>query len=426
MALVRRRIAEVCAHDERDSRAARAPNRIGHHNEFAPAKPVSRDPPSISDYRELARKRLPRFLFDYVDGGSYAEVTLRRNVDDLEAVALRQRVLRDVSNIRLSTQLFGEELTLPLVLGPIGLAGMNARRGETQAIRAATAAGLPFCLSTVSLCPIAEVARESSRPFWYQLYMMRDRGFMRDLIKQAKAAGSTVLVFTVDMPLPGARYRDQRSGLAGRAGIANNLKRLLQAIGKPGWSYDVGLRGGPHNLGNVAPLLGRDSGLEDFLGWMRDNFEPACTWADLDFIRSCWDGPLVIKGILDVEDASMAASLGAEGIIVSNHGGRQLDGVLSTAKALPPIVEVVGDRLTVLADGGVRSGLDVVRMMALGAKGVLLGRAWAYALAAGGQAGVTHMLQLLESEMRVAMSLTGTTSAGDISPRILVDRVDEE
>jgi L-lactate dehydrogenase (cytochrome) len=376
---------------------------------------------SALDYRELARRRLPRFLFDYIDGGSYAEVTLRRNVADLEAIALRQRVLRDVSNIDLTTNLFGQDMRLPVALAPIGLAGMNARRGEVQAARAAAAAGVPFCLSTVSACPIQEVAKASPKPFWFQLYMIRDRGFMIDLLAQAKAAGCNLLVFTVDMPLPGSRYRDHRSGLAGAPGLRGSIRRTLQALGKPGWAYDVGLRGRPHHLGNVAPVLGESSGLEDFLGWMRDNFDPSCTWADLDFLRAHWDGPIVIKGILDPDDARAAAATGVDGIVVSNHGGRQLDGVLSTARALPPIVDAVGDRLIVLADGGVRSGLDVVRLMALGAKGVLLGRAWVYALAGGGEAGIAHMLKLFGAEVKVALSLTGCTSVREISRDMLVE-----
>ena len=372
------------------------------------------------DYRELARRRLPRFLFDYIDGGSYAEVTLRRNVADLEAIALRQRVLRDVSRLDLSTNLFGQQMRLPIALAPIGLAGMNARRGETQAARAAAAAGIPFCLSTVSACPIGEVAAATDRPFWFQLYMIRDRAFMIDLIAQAKSAGCNLLVFTVDMPLPGSRYRDLRSGLAGAPGLAGSMRRTLQAMGKPHWAWNVGVRGRPHQLGNVAPVLGAKSGLEDFLGWMRDNFDPTCTWADLDFIRQHWDGPIVIKGVLDPEDAEEAARIGVNGIIVSNHGGRQLDGVPSTAQALPALVDAVGEKLTILADGGVRSGLDVVRLMALGAKGVLLGRAWVYALAARGEAGIAHVLQLFEAEMKVAMSLTGCTSVREIDRDMLV------
>ena len=375
---------------------------------------------SALDYRELARRRLPHFLFEYIDGGSYAEVTLRRNVADLEAIALRQRVLNDVSTLDLSTELLGERLALPIALGPIGLAGMNARRGEVQAARAAEAAGVPFCLSTVSACPLPEVAHAIRRPIWFQLYMIRDRAFMRDLLVQAREVGCSTLVFTVDMPVPGSRYRDYRSGLAGASGFAGSLRRTFQSMLRPAWAYDVGVRGRPHSLGNVAPVLGKNTGLEDFFAWMRNNFDPTVSWRDLDFIRSEWKGPLVIKGILDSDDAHAAAEIGADGIVVSNHGGRQLDGVPSTAFALPPIANAVGHRLTVLADGGVRSGLDVVRLLALGAKGVLLGRAWVYALAARGEAGVTHMLQLMEAEMRVAMALTGCTSIDRITPEALV------
>ncbi len=373
-------------------------------------------PASIDDYREAARRRVPHFLFEYVDGGSYAETTLRRNIDDLRAVPLRQRVLRNVAKIDLSTSLFGEALAMPVALAPVGLAGLLARRGEVQAVRAAEAAGVPFCLSTVSACAIAEVKAGASKPFWFQLYMIRDRPFMRDLLVKAREAGCSTLVFTVDLPVPGSRYRDRRSGLAGASGLRGDLRRIGQALDRPGWAWDVGIHGRPLSLGNVAPLMGPKSGLEDFFAWMGRNFDATVTWEDLDFIRSEWKGPLIIKGILDVEDAVKAAELGADGLVVSNHGGRQLDGVRSSADCLPAIAAAVGDRLTVLADGGVRSGLDVVRMLALGAKGVMLGRAWAFALAGGGQAGVAHMLQLMAAEMGVAMALTGVTRIADIGP----------
>lgn len=374
---------------------------------------------SAIDYRELARRRLPRFLFDYIDGGSYAEVTLRRNVADLEDVALRQRVLRDVSRLDLGTTLFGQKLALPVALAPIGLAGLTARRGEVQAARAAEAAGIPFTLSTVSACPLAEVARSVAGPIWFQLYMIRDRGFMRDLLAQAASAGCSALLFTIDMPVPGSRYRDYHSGLAGAAGLRGRLGRLSQGAMHPRWAWDVGMMGRPHQLGNVAPLLGRKSGIEDFFAWLRANFDPTIHWRDLEFIRSEWKGPLILKGILDPEDAREAVRNGADGIVVSNHGGRQLDGVLSSVRALPPIVDAVGDEISILVDGGVRSGLDVVRMLALGARGVLLGRAWAYALAGGGQRGVAHLLALIEAEMRVAMALTGATSIAAIDRSIL-------
>ena len=375
---------------------------------------------SATDYRALAKARLPHFLFEYIDGGSYAEVTLRRNVADLENVALRQRVMRDISSISLGTSMFGQPARLPVALAPVGLAGMYARRGEVQALLAAQDFGIPFCLSTVSVCPIAEVARAAEAPFWFQLYMIRDRAFLADLMAAAREAGCSALVFTVDMPVPGTRYRDYRSGLAGAAGAMGSLRRIGQAMLRPHWAREVGLLGRPHHLGNVAPMLKGRTGMEDFFAWMGRNFDPAVNWSDLDWVREHWDGPLIIKGILDVDDARAAASLGADGIVVSNHGGRQLDGVPSTARALPAIADAVGADLSILADGGVRSGLDVVRMLALGAHGVMIGRLWAYALAARGQAGVAHMLGLIEAEMKVAMALTGTTHIDQLDRSILI------
>jgi len=365
------------------------------------------------DFREAARRRLPRFLFDYADGGAYTESTLRRNVTDLADIALRQRVLQGCGDIDLKTTLFGQEQSLPVMLGPIGIAGMFRRRGETQAARAAKAAGVPFCLSTVSVCSLAEVAKAAANDrLWFQLYVIRDRSFMRDLLQTAKAVGVKALVFTVDMPIPGARYRDAHSGMSGPRAP---LRRLLQTLAKPRWAWDVGLHGRPHQLGNLEPVLGKASGLNDYMGWLGSNFDPTILWKDLDWIREGWDGPLIIKGILDPEDARAAADIGADGIVVSNHGGRQLDGVLSSARALPAVVEAVGNRLTVLADSGIRSGLDVVRMLALGAKGVLLGRAWIFAVAARGQPGVEQLLDLIAREMRVAMILTGVRQVAEIS-----------
>uniref|UniRef100_UPI0035C99DA4 FMN-dependent L-lactate dehydrogenase LldD n=1 Tax=uncultured Sphingomonas sp. TaxID=158754 RepID=UPI0035C99DA4 len=371
---------------------------------------------SAADFREAARRRLPRFLFDYADGGAYAEETLRRNVSDLSDIALRQRVLKDVATIDLSTTLFGRKLRLPVGLGPVGISGMYARRGEVQAARAAAKAGVPMCLSTVSICGIEEVARVAD-PFWFQLYVIRDRAFMKDLIATAKASGAEALIFTVDMPVPGARYRDAHSGMSGPNAP---LRRMLQAMTHPRWAWDVGLRGRPHTLGNLAPVLGKDSGLNDYMGWLGSNFDPSIQWRDLEWIRAEWDGPLILKGILDPEDAREAAAIGANGIVVSNHGGRQLDGVLSTARALPAIADAVGDALTVLVDGGVRNGLDVVRMLALGAQGVLLGRAWVYAMAAAGEGGVTQLLDLIAKEMTVAMTLTGVNRIAAIDRSILV------
>jgi len=371
---------------------------------------------SAADFRAAAKRRLPRFLFDYIDGAAYGEVTARRNVEDLADIALRQRVLVDVSDIDLSTTLFGRRQSLPVALGPVGLSGMYARRGETQAARAAAAKGVPACLSSLSVCAIEEVAAACPDPIWFQLYMIRDRGFMADLLATARAAGCAALVLTVDLPMPGARYRDAHSGMTGPYA---RWRRFAQALAHPRWAWDVGLMGRPHSLGNFAPVLGGEGGLDDYVGWIGRNFDPSLTWRDIDWIRSHWKGPLIVKGILDPEDARRAVEIRADGIVVSNHGGRQLDGVLSTARALPAIVDAVGGRLTVLADGGVRSGLDVVRMLALGAQGVLLGRAWAFALAARGGAGVAQLLDIFEAEMRVAMALTGVTSVGQIDRSIL-------
>jgi L-lactate dehydrogenase (cytochrome) len=374
---------------------------------------------SITDYREVARRRLPPFLFEYIDGGSYAEQTLHRNVADLQALALRQLVLRDVSAIDLSAQLFGTTYKMPVVLAPIGLGGMNRRRGEVQAARAAQKAGIPFCLSTVSVCPIAEVTAEAPGEIWFQLYMLKDRGFVKAMLDDAGARGISKLVFTVDLPMPGARYRDVRSGLAGAPGLAGRLRRLGQALGHPAWMLDVAIRGRPLSMGNVAASIGGKAGLQDFIAWLGGNFDASVTWTDIEWIRANWKGQLIIKGILDPEDARQAAEIGADGIVVSNHGGRQLDGVISTVRALPAIAALVGGRVTILADGGIRSGLDVVRMLALGANGVMIGRAWVYALAARGEPGVKHILSLMRAEMSIAMALTGCKTIADINAAVI-------
>ncbi|WP_019340347.1 FMN-dependent L-lactate dehydrogenase LldD [Stutzerimonas stutzeri] len=373
-----------------------------------------------TDYRAAAKRKLPPFLFHYVDGGAYAEHTLRRNVEDLASIALRQRVLRNMSELSLETQLFGETLSMPVALAPVGLTGMLARRGEVQAARAADKKGIPFTLSTVSVCPIEEVAPAIKRPMWFQLYVLKDRGFMKNALERAKAAGVTTLVFTVDMPTPGARYRDAHSGMSGPNA---SVRRILQAMAHPLWAWDVGLHGKPHDLGNITTYRGHTTGLEDYIGWLAANFDPSISWKDLEWIREFWDGPMVIKGILDAEDARDAVTFGADGIIVSNHGGRQLDGVMSSARAMPAIADAVKGDLKILADSGIRNGLDVVRMIALGADTVLLGRAFAYALAVDGEAGVTNLLDLIEKEMRVAMVLTGTKTISEISADSLVREV---
>ncbi|WP_141059358.1 FMN-dependent L-lactate dehydrogenase LldD [Stenotrophomonas rhizophila] len=371
-----------------------------------------------TDYRAAAQRRLPPFLFHYIDGGAYAEHTLKRNVSDLADIALRQRVLRNMAELSLETTLFGERLAMPVALAPVGLTGMYARRGEVQAARAAASRGIPFTLSTVSVCPIEEVAPAIDRPMWFQLYVLKDRGFMRNALERAKAAGVTTLVFTVDMPTPGARYRDAHSGMSGPNAP---LRRMLQAATHPRWAWDVGLRGRPHDLGNISTYRGSPTGLADYIGWLSANFDPSISWKDLEWIREFWTGPMVIKGILDPDDARDAVRFGADGIVVSNHGGRQLDGVLSTARALPAIADAVKGELKILADSGIRSGLDVVRMLALGADSVLLGRAFVYALAAQGGEGVANLLDLMAKEMRVAMTLTGAKTIADISGDALAE-----
>jgi L-lactate dehydrogenase (cytochrome) len=378
---------------------------------------LARAAANVSDYRALAKARLPHFLFEYLDGGSYDEVTLRRNVEDLQSVALKQRVLRDVSAIDLSTELFEQRWAMPVGLGPVGLSGLYARRGEVQAARAAAAANVPFSLSTLSGCSIGEVAKGSGSPFWFQLYIVKDLGFVSDMIARAKEAGCGALLLTVDLAVPGTRYRDYRAGMSGS--MRGSGGRMRQVLQRPDWAWDVAVRGRPLTMGNLETLLGAGAVLADLMGWVGANFDASVTWKDVEWVRQQWKGPLIIKGILDPEDAREAVAAGADGIVVSNHGGRQLDGVLSSARALPAIADAIAGRMPVLVDGGVRSGLDVVRMLALGADFVLMGRAWAYALAARGEAGVAHVLKLIDAEMRVAMALTGCTSVAQLNETIL-------
>jgi L-lactate dehydrogenase (cytochrome) len=375
-------------------------------------------PASVSDYRELARRRLPKIFFEYIDGGSYAEVTLARNVADLEALALRQRVMRDMSKLDMTVEVLGQKLAMPIGLAPVGMAGMYGRRGEIQAARAAAAMGVPFCLSTVGVCSLEEVAATGVPP-WFQLYMLKDRGYMRELLGRAKAAGCPVLVFTVDLPLPGARYRDVRSGFTGSSGLSSVLNTAWQGATHPGWLWDVWLHGRPHTLGSVVGAIPQGRSVTDFLSWIAKNFDRTVTWADIEWVREIWDGPIVIKGVLDPEDARDAVKAGAQGLVVSNHGGRQLDGVRSSISALPRIVDAVGGDLEVFLDGGIRSGLDVLKAMALGACACFVGRAWAYALGAGGEAMVARMLGTLRSELATAMILTGCSTVRDADNSLL-------
>jgi L-lactate dehydrogenase (cytochrome) len=373
---------------------------------------------SVDDYRELARRRLPNIFFEYIDGGSYAEVTLKRNVEDFENLVLRQRVMRDMSNLDTSIETLGHRYRMPVGLSPVGMAGMYGRRGEVQAARAAASGGVPFCLSTMGICSVEEVARTGVPP-WFQLYVLKDRGYMRELLDRAKAAGSPVLVLTVDLPLPGARYRDVRSGFRGLTGLRAFLNQARDGLSHPRWLWDVWVNGRPHSLGSVTGAVRGGGGAADFLTWIASNFDRSLTWADLDWIRAAWDGPLVVKGVLDQEDARAALKAGAQGLVVSNHGGRQLDGVRSSISALPPIADAVGGDLELYLDGGVRSGLDVLKACALGAKACFVGRAWAYALGAGGQAAIARMLETLQAELEVAMVLTGCRSIRDAGRDLL-------
>jgi L-lactate dehydrogenase (cytochrome) len=389
---------------------------------FAADRPLGVAPATINDYRELARRRLPRQLFDYVDGGAYEEATMRANVADLEHVLLRQVVMRDVSGRDQKTEVLGQELALPVILAPVGLAGMFAPRAEVQAARAAEKAGIAFIESTVSICSIEEVARETSKPPWFQLYVMRDRGYAEDLMRRAQAVGSPVLCLTIDLAVVGARHRDVRNAIGGRPSTWAKVRRGLDIGMHPGWIRSTALGGRPLTFGNLEKAVPGARSPDAFKDWVDAQFDPSVTWDDVAWVREHWNGRLVVKGVLDAEDARRAADAGVDGIVVSNHGGRQLDSVPSTARALPDVAEAVGDQLEVLADGGVRTGLDVVKMVALGARAVLIGRPWAWAVAARGESGVRHILAVMKADIDTALALTGNTSIRDADGSALYDR----
>ncbi|MGJ3230855.1 MAG: L-lactate dehydrogenase [Oceanicaulis sp.] len=361
---------------------------------------------SFEDFRAAAKARLPRLLFDYIDGGSYAETTIRNNAAAFEAATLEPRLMVDVSAPDSRVSVCGQDLPSPLILAPVGFAGMYARRGEVQAARAAAKAGVPFTLSTVSICSIEEVTKGAGAAPWFQLYMIKDRGYVAELLGRARAAGCPVLVLTADLQTPGARYRDVRSGMTRKPGLADWIARGAEGAGKLGWVRDVYLSGRPHAFGNLEGVLPKAADFHDAWAWIAANFDPSLSWADLDFIRSNWDGPIVLKGVMNVEDARLAARHGLDAIVVSNHGGRQLDGARATLEVLPRIAEAVGGELDVLVDGGVRSGLDILKAVEHGADAVMAGKAWAYALAGFGEAGVSRLLDIWAGELKTAQALS--------------------
>jgi L-lactate dehydrogenase (cytochrome) len=388
---------------------------------YLPDRPLGVAPATALDYRELARRRLPRQLFDYIDGGAYDERTMRANVSDLQRVLLRQVVMRDVSVRDPAVEVLGQRLALPVVLAPVGLGGMFARRAEVQAARAAEAIGVPFIESTLSICSIEEVARSTSAPPWFQLYVMRDRSYAEQLMERAQAVGCPVLVLTVDLAVVGARHRDTRNAVVGRPSTWAKLRRGLDLALHLQWIHDVGVGGKPLTFGNLENAVPGASTPAAFRDWVDSQFDPSVTWDDIAWVRSRWPGRLIVKGVLDPEDARRAADAGVDGLVVSNHGGRQLDAVPSTARALPAIVDAVGEELEVLADGGVRTGLDVVKMVALGASAVLIGRPWAWAVAGGGEAGVQHVLQVMKADIDTALGLTGKNSITEIDRATLYE-----
>jgi L-lactate dehydrogenase (cytochrome) len=381
---------------------------------FSADRPLRLAPATALDYRELARRKLPRQLFDYVDGGAYEEATLRANVRDLERLLLRQVVMRDVSTRDPTVEVLSQRLALPVILGPVGLGGMLAARAEVQAARAAEAAGVPFVESTVSICSLEEVACATTRPPWFQLYVMRDRAYAEELIARAVTVGAPVLVLTVDLAVVGARHRDTRNAIVGDPQPWAKLLRGLDLVSHPRWVREVALGGKPLTFGNLERAVPGARTPAAFRTWVDGQFDPSVTWKDIAWVREHWPGRLVVKGVLDPEDARRAVAAGVDGVVVSNHGGRQLDSVPSTARALPEVLDAVGDQVEVLADGGIRTGLDVVKMLALGARAVLIGRAWAWAVAARGEAGVRHVLDVIRADIDVALGLTGHTSFADL------------
>ncbi len=369
---------------------------------------------SVDDYRKQCEARLPPFLYDYISSGSYQENTLRTNVAELQATLLRQRVMVDESHLNLSIKLWDQPLSLPVVLGPVGMAGMYSSRGEVKAANAAKSVGVPFTLSTMGVCDVHEVAQKTGLPPWFQLYMLKDRGFVKSVIERSVSAGSKVLVFTVDLPTPGRRYSDVHNRMEKDPTLLGMLGFVAQGATHPRWALDIVTKGRPLTFGTVAAAMpkGERASLQTIAKFAHDNFDTSTTWKDIEWVRSIFPGKMILKGILDPEDAKRAVQTDIDGILVSNHGGRQLDSVTSTIRALPKVVDAVQDRVPVFMDSGIRSGLDVLKALALGA--------WAYALGAAGESGVRDMLGILREELRVAMILTGCSDVSRATPDLVL------
>jgi L-lactate dehydrogenase (cytochrome) len=370
----------------------------------------------IDDLRTLHQRRVPKAFFDYADRGSYAEETLRANREDLQQIKLRQRILVDVSKRDMSTTILGEPSALPLILAPVGLLGMQHGDGEIHACRAAQAAGIPFTQSTMSICSIEDIAAAVDKPFWFQLYVMKDRGFIKALIERAIAAKCSALVLTVDLQVIGQRHQDIKNGMT--VPPEWSLSKLIDFATKPAWVAGV-LQGKRRTFGNLAGHLKIDQDITSLSTWINSQFDTSLNWKDVDWIRSIWPGKLILKGILDVEDAEIAAKSGAQALVVSNHGGRQLDGAPSSIEVLPEIVDAVGSQMEVMFDGGIRSGQDVMRALALGAKSCMIGRAYAYGLGAGGQEGVAKAISLIAKELETTMGLCGINTIAEIDDKVL-------
>jgi L-lactate dehydrogenase (cytochrome) len=376
----------------------------------------------VADLRELARKRVPRAFFDYDDRGSYDEVTLRDNRAVFERIRLRQRVMIDVDQRDLTTDIVGQPVSMPLAIAPTGLTGLTHGSGEILAARAAAAAGIPFCLSTMSICSVEQVAAAVKDPFWFQIYVMRDRGFTKSLITRAREAGCSALMVTADLQIQGQRHREIKNGMTVPPKLT--LKNLVDILGKPRWVSGV-LAAPSRSFGNLAGQIDGADGLTTLAQWIGNQFDPRLTWDDIAWIRDLWPGKLILKGIMETSDARAAVAAGVDAIVVSNHGGRQLDGALASAIALPRVVDAVGNDIEILFDGGIQTGQSLLKALAMGARAGLIGKAFLYGLGAMGQEGVTRVIEILRRELDVSMALTGQTSARGLDHSILLDESGE-